>query len=420
MKLNSKSINYNVQTVDELVSLDGLEGDTVVVTDENRGGVFVYREDNVGTNNGGTIFNGWNRQYDGAVNVKWFGAVGDGITDNTLSVQNAFNVSNLIYFSKDGLSNYVINGTINKTKSTIIIDPEVTISGTSSFLYSETNGGQKTANAYFLSNTNDVGGSSFGGGIATVQIDMIQPSNLTVPAQHVGLYAGAKSASTRTDSNIWTTNFLLEASSGANGTFYGIELDLDLKSTSANMVGLLIAGTGQGNGANDINKVRKGVELVRSDGSQFEQGIAVSNARKAIQINPTLESVAELDVVGMQIGSVSLNSLNTGIAIRQIGTVGNCIRMQRWSNSDTSGYALEYIDESGTTTVAGIKHTGEFFSKNGVVLEGGIFTLGAIQSNSTLIGSSLNIGGNAGASGTFTTTDGKTVTVIGGMISSIV
>ena len=64
MKLNSKSINYNVQTVDELVSLDGLEGDTVVVTDEDRGGVFVYREDNVGTNNGGTIFNGWTRQYD--------------------------------------------------------------------------------------------------------------------------------------------------------------------------------------------------------------------------------------------------------------------------------------------------------------------------------------------------------------------
>ena len=89
MKLNSKSINYNVQTVDELLSLDGLEGDTVVVTDENRGGVFVYREDNVGTNNEGTIFNGWTRQYDGAVNVKWFGAVGDGVTDDAIAIDNA-------------------------------------------------------------------------------------------------------------------------------------------------------------------------------------------------------------------------------------------------------------------------------------------------------------------------------------------
>ena len=85
MKLNSKSINYNVQTVDELVSLDGLEGDTVVVTDEDRGGVFVYREDNVGTNNGGTIFNGWTRQYDGAVDVKWFGAKGDCIAPPTFN-----------------------------------------------------------------------------------------------------------------------------------------------------------------------------------------------------------------------------------------------------------------------------------------------------------------------------------------------
>ena len=107
MKLNSKSINYNVQTVDELLSLDGLEGDTVVVTDENRGGVFVYREDNVGTNNEGTIFNGWTRQYSGAVNVKWFGAVGDGVTDDTTSIQTVLSLSNkLIIF--DDAATYLV------------------------------------------------------------------------------------------------------------------------------------------------------------------------------------------------------------------------------------------------------------------------------------------------------------------------
>lgn len=48
-------------------------GDTVIVKDMNRGGTFIYDATQSAVNNSGTIFNGWCRQYDGAVNVKWFG-----------------------------------------------------------------------------------------------------------------------------------------------------------------------------------------------------------------------------------------------------------------------------------------------------------------------------------------------------------
>lgn len=57
---------------------------------------FFYRDDadTTSTDNGGTVIvssNGkrWKRVYDGAVSVKWFGAVGDGVTDDTAAIQAA-------------------------------------------------------------------------------------------------------------------------------------------------------------------------------------------------------------------------------------------------------------------------------------------------------------------------------------------
>ena len=91
MKITTKTINYSVDTIEQLLLTNGADNDTIIVTDENRGGVFIFRDENSQVNNGGTIFNGWTRQYNGAVNIKWFGAKGDGITDDTMAIRNAFN-----------------------------------------------------------------------------------------------------------------------------------------------------------------------------------------------------------------------------------------------------------------------------------------------------------------------------------------
>ena len=93
MKLTHNTIDYNVNTIEELEVLAGEENQVVVVTEEGRGGTFVYRSADVDTNNGGTIFNGWTRQYEGAVNVKWFGAKGDGVTDDSDALLSALTAS---------------------------------------------------------------------------------------------------------------------------------------------------------------------------------------------------------------------------------------------------------------------------------------------------------------------------------------
>jgi len=91
MKIKHNSINYSVNTVDDLTSLIGEDGDTVVVSDIDRGGTFIYDSTKTAENNGGTVFNGWVRQYGGAVNVKWFIQCVDASSD--IGIQRAFNYS---------------------------------------------------------------------------------------------------------------------------------------------------------------------------------------------------------------------------------------------------------------------------------------------------------------------------------------
>ena len=96
-ELLDTKVSSNVNTVEDLASIANPSiNDTVVVTEEGRGGVFIYRVD--GTSNDGTIFDSsstgkWHRQYEGAINVKWFGAVGDGITDDYNSIQSTIDVA---------------------------------------------------------------------------------------------------------------------------------------------------------------------------------------------------------------------------------------------------------------------------------------------------------------------------------------
>lgn len=70
-----------VETIEDFPA-NAETGDTVIVKDISRGGTFIYDATQSAVNNGGTIFDGWVRQYNGAVDVKWFGWNESGGEDN--------------------------------------------------------------------------------------------------------------------------------------------------------------------------------------------------------------------------------------------------------------------------------------------------------------------------------------------------
>ena len=83
-------------------------GMSVEVIEQGRGGTFVYDATRVGENDGGTVFNGWVRQFSGPAWVRWFGTT-------TADIQRAidcgvnhvrFNSGDYIVEKNEALTNY--------------------------------------------------------------------------------------------------------------------------------------------------------------------------------------------------------------------------------------------------------------------------------------------------------------------------
>lgn len=103
------SISYQVATIDDLASAPA-DAKVCLVLDPARGGVFVYNDNQKTVNNQGTIINGWVRQYFGEVDVKWFGALGNGTTDDTEAIRAAVRAEPEIYFPE---GTYLVSDTIS-------------------------------------------------------------------------------------------------------------------------------------------------------------------------------------------------------------------------------------------------------------------------------------------------------------------
>lgn len=123
--VNERSVESILDTVVPIADYTALRNYTgratqVRITADGIAGLFKYDStDTTSTDNGGTIIvagtKRWKRVFDGAVNVKWFGAKGNGITDDTLAIQAALNSVLSVNGGHIKISNgnYIISATLN-------------------------------------------------------------------------------------------------------------------------------------------------------------------------------------------------------------------------------------------------------------------------------------------------------------------
>lgn len=122
---------YSVETIEQLLKCSK-NIKQVIVKDSIRGGLFKYDANKSYINNEGTIFYGWIRQFDGNVQLKWFGT-------NSKAIQKANDFASLLkvslefepieYILDEQLTISTIwNGIVNKTK--LIISEHFSIQST--------------------------------------------------------------------------------------------------------------------------------------------------------------------------------------------------------------------------------------------------------------------------------------------------
>lgn len=138
IQVQFSEIGDNIKIVDnitDLASSDNTIFKAVFLNDDKRSGMFFYDENKQGITDGGIVFNGWVRQYDGNPSLYWYGVKGDGVTDDTVAIGAYLTQHSFIDLTE---------GTFKITKP-LTINKSIRINGNNATLYFTEN-----VNAYFI------------------------------------------------------------------------------------------------------------------------------------------------------------------------------------------------------------------------------------------------------------------------------
>ncbi|HEV7380783.1 MAG TPA: hypothetical protein VGN64_13380 [Dyadobacter sp.] len=115
---------------------------SVFVTNEGKSGIFRHNSSSTAADdNAMVIVSGsrrYEREYEGPVNATWFGVLGDGVTDNSVAIQNMLNQTKYsnIYFPKPAVS-YRWKSIIMRSDKTILFEEGTLVEGMGTLALSE-------------------------------------------------------------------------------------------------------------------------------------------------------------------------------------------------------------------------------------------------------------------------------------------
>ena len=379
--LKSETVNFEGKTVNVLgYYTKGDGGD----------GLFYWDAVSTEADNGGTIIQAtsvttgrWKRVFSGAVNVKWFGAKGDGVTNDYEFIQKAiaatpdsgeiifpykfvFNSSNLLVFPKE-IKSIKMYGELVYTGS--LNEPFVTIgSASNTFIGSEHILNIRRENISDWVNENSIGVKIINAN--TSDINIVQVNGFTIGAQFIGEDGGVSYNKIRL------------------GLIYSNKIGIDLNNDSTSGVSWCNENTfyngrfGTLSIAN-VGKSRYGIRVASKNGDYYNN----SNLffKPSFELSDTTSSPGESIPILIEYGN-----RNNFLYCRNEGNSNTTLRILNDSseNEITASYGEAIVDDAGNypyTKSVNSREALTYQPKNLVVSSGKIRDKSAFYNGSTNI-----------------------------------
>ena len=236
----------------ESVTLEGY-----LAPGDGGGGTFYYDPtDHATADNGGTVFVGvngvrWKRLYTGDVSVRWFGAVGDGVTDDSTAIINTdtytASTGETLFFPA---ATYSISQVITLNSTALYQDPNAILIGTGRMILSSNVIPNEDISMSRNCYSRSYGIADTGAGFIVNQYQLASSVVNGIGGPHAAVAVFGNG--TANGSNAWGANFVANTMP-SGGYSNGVEIDINNFSSSGAATALLINSAGSYPGASFIN-----------------------------------------------------------------------------------------------------------------------------------------------------------------------
>jgi hypothetical protein len=302
------------------------------------------------------------------VNVKDFGAVGDGVTDDTIAIQAAITAIP------------ITGGTILFPTGTYYISTNPTFGTTAakSILYDISSGanfigpagaGGTTSNAgkfpSCLTNGEIIPVGLFaqsrsstrtraGDASSGLAIEVFDGS-ISDQIGRIGIFSGAKlKGSDPLYSISSAANFVAQADAGSSGNIWGLEINLGVNTPNGTQFGISINGSG-------TETATFGIKLDNSATNTvfYKTGIALRQCVVGLSVETTngLENAAVF-------GTPPIRYSDNLIQATQLQNSGSVLLLQRNTNTSPSGFFINAINSNNTSQLFSVGINGEILGRN--------------------------------------------------------